>query len=530
MINAMLIDDDAMIRDYLRDVIQWDRLHLNLCCEAGDSESARELYQLHHPKIIITDINIPIISGLELAKEFIVQDKDVHIILITGYGDFENVRESVSIGAIDLLSKPIDPAEINESLQKAVRRFTLLQRQYHTESALSSLLSENRELLQNRCVAQILSHAPAGGERRIRKQFELLSLSFTGRYFATVIIEFEDNLSADQDGAAFPAALKKLCQSAFQSQGFRIFCLFPLENRMDCLVNWSFDLGNEQIEATLSRLTDEVQFYLQSRFCAYIGGTVEQLSQVYLSTQQALASKQFLDDSFQGVINYRNVEQYAVPRALHHPWPKEQLVELAQTFCKQEFQALLRDSCRRSNADQLRDFSLELLSQLAGLCTQAGIYPWNTVNYPDTVARLFAASSVEEIESHLSSACSRLIDLLLEQRTQSKNQLIRSAKSFIQENLRDPELSLESISSHIGLSKIYFCQLFHKEEGVSFTAYLNAKRIEKACSLLRSTNKKIFEISDETGYRNPKYFNYVFKRVTGVTPMDYRKGAEPTIK
>jgi len=526
MINAMLIDDDAMIRDYLRDVIQWDKLHLKLCCEAGDSESARELYQLHHPKIIITDINIPIISGLELAKEFVAQDKDVHIIVITGYGDFENVRESVSLGAVDLLSKPIDPAEINESLRKAVKRFSTLQRQYHTESVLSDLLSENRELLQNRCVAQALAHAPAGGERRIQKQFDLLSLSFPGRYFAAVIVEFEDHLSVDPDGAAFPAALKKLCQSAFQSQGFRIFCTFPSENRMDCLVNWSFDLGNERIEATLSKLTEEVQFYLQSRFCAYIGGTVEKLSQVYLSAQQALSSKQFLDDSFYGVINYRNVAQYAAPRRL---WPTAQLIELAQNLCKPEFLTTLSDACTQASVEQLREFSLELLSQMAGLCTQAGIYPWNTINYPDTVARLFSAAAPREIEEQLAAVCGRLIDLLLDRRTQSKNQLIRSAKSYIQEHLQDPELSLEAISSHIGLSKIYFCQLFHKEEGVSFTAYLNAIRIEKACSLLRSTNKKIFEISDETGYRNPKYFNYVFKRVTGVTPMDYRKGVDPTI-
>lgn len=529
MINVMIIDDDAMIRDYLRDVIQWDKLHLNLCCEAGDSETARELYQLHHPKIIITDITIPIVSGLELAREFIASDKDVHIIVITGYGDFNIVRETVSLGAVDLLSKPIDPVEINESLHKAVKRFSGLQRQYHTESALSSLLSENQELLQNRCVAQTLAHAPAGGERRIRKQFDLLSLSFPGQYFASVIIEFEDDLATDPDRAAFPAALKKLCQNAFHSHGFRTFCLFQSENRMDCLVNWSFDAGNELIEATLSALMEEVQFYLQSNFNAYIGGTVEQLSRLHLSTQQALAARQFRDDSFYGVINYKNVEQYAPPRASKYIWPKEQLVELARSFCKEDFQALLSEACRQSEADQLRDCSLELLSQLAALCTQAGIYPWNTVNYPDTVASLFAASSARETEEHLSAACGRLIDLLLEQRTQSKNQLIRSAKTYIQENLQDPELSLESISSHVGLSKIYFCQLFHKEEGVSFTAYLNAKRIDKACTLLRSTNKKIFEISDETGFRNPKYFNYVFKRITGVTPMDYRKGAEPTM-
>ena len=98
MLEVMLIDDDVAIRDYMRDLIDWNGLNLHLACEAGDSETARELYSLYRPQIVITDINIPLISGLELAKEFVRADRNVRIIVITGYGNFDDVRDSVRRG------------------------------------------------------------------------------------------------------------------------------------------------------------------------------------------------------------------------------------------------------------------------------------------------------------------------------------------------------------------------------------------------------------------------------------------------
>ena len=203
----------------------------------------------------------------------------------------------------------------------------------------------------------------------------------------------------------------------------------------------------------------------------------------------------------------------------------EALVEHAQTFRRQEFCSLLGRVCVETRLEELREFSLELLSQLSGLCFQSGAYPWNIVNYPGTIARIFDTDSQEEVKNVLQKTCEGLLDVLNQQRTKSKNHLISMAKTYVQEHLGDTDLSLESVSLHVGLSKIYFCQLFHKEEGLSFNAYVNGERIARAKSLLLNTGKKAFEISNEVGYNNPKYFNYVFKNTVGVTPLEYRKAA-----
>lgn len=105
MYKTMIIDDDAAVRERLKDIIDWQGLSLDLVCEAGDSDTAIEMYLLYRPKIIISDISIPRISGLELAEVMRKEDADIQFIIITGYHDFEWAKQSVRLGAIDLLSK-----------------------------------------------------------------------------------------------------------------------------------------------------------------------------------------------------------------------------------------------------------------------------------------------------------------------------------------------------------------------------------------------------------------------------------------
>lgn len=527
MIEVMLIDDDIAIRDYMRDLIDWSGLNLHLACEAGDSETARELYQLYRPQIVVTDINIPIISGLELAREFIKEDRNVRIIVITGYGNFDDARDTVSLGAIDLLTKPIRAEEMNGALQKAIDHFETLRRQRYTEQTLNELLTENRTLLQERFVARLMDGPPEGGERKLRRQLELLSLDFPHRYFNTVQIQLVQPGSDKLDDIIFFTAFKKLCDSAFVSHGFRVFSYFGAQNRLDCLVNYPFFQGDDRIEAMLSKLLEENEFYFQTGFFACIGSQVEQLSELYRSAERAKLAGRFRDDSRSGIASYRNIGTLTGAPRLGSEQVMAQLLDCAQSARHHEFHQELEKLCAGAGREALQAFSLELLSQLSSLCYESGAYPWTRGNYPQTVSEIYEASDEEVIRRILQGVCEQMIDTLYQQRSKSKNQLIHKAKQFIRENLGDPGLSLESVSSHIGLSKIYFCQLFHKEEGVSFNTYCNMERVGAAKTLLRTTEKKVFEISGEVGYKNPKYFNYVFKHITGVTPLEYRKEAHP---
>ena len=524
MIDVMLIDDDACVRDYLREMIDWDGLGLRLLCEAGDGATARELYNLHHPRIVVTDINIPIISGLELVKEFIQEDKDLRIIVITGYGDFDSVRDSVSVGAVDLLSKPISQASINKSLKSAVDYFDALRSRLSAESAVRKLLAENQTLLQERCIANLFLPRPNASEALLRSQFQQLSLNIPGKWHTAVILRPESLPADGLQDMTLPLALKKLCDGDLTANGFNIFSFFGDGDRLQYLVSWSFSHGSERLEALISKLLEEAQFYFQCRFVAGIGEPVELLSNVHISAQQAEVSLSFRDPSLSSVINYCNLGKLAPPRQLYDSQTVSAMAECIRSFRLKDFQQELQRCCQAlADIESVRELSVELLAQLSSVCLSSGLYPWNSVNYPNTIAQIFSCTAVCEVQSLLAGVGEQLMSALYQRRTKSKNQLIHLAESYIDKHLRDADLSPESVSFHVGLSKIYFCQLFHKEEGMSFNTYLTTERVALAKKLLASSNKKVYEISDEIGYSNVKYFNYVFKHVTGVTPLEYRK-------
>ena len=397
----------------------------------------------------------------------------------------------MAIGAIDLLSKPIGPDEINSSLKKAANYFARLRRRHYTEKVLGNLLSENQLLLQERCVSQLLAHPLGGGENQIREQFKLLSLNFPEHYFAAVLIQLDPEYSGELGSAAFSTAFKKLCDTALRANGFRFFTSFGASDRLDCLINWSFDHGNELLENLFSKLLDETQFYFQTSFSVGIGGTVTQPSDLYRSAEQAQLSLHFSDSESPSITNYRNVKQLVVLRATNDESHLDQLIKCARNMDMTNFRIHLDACCNTDiNLETTQELALEILSRLSKICYNASIYPWSIVNYPNTVASIFATSTVAGIKKLLLSTAEQLINVLFKQRSQSKNQLISMAKAYIQKHFSDAELSLDSVSSHIGLSKIYFCELFHKEEGTSFNNYLNMVRITLSKKLLRESNKK----------------------------------------
>lgn len=140
-----------------------------------------------------------------------------------------------------------------------------------------------------------------------------------------------------------------------------------------------------------------------------------------------------------------------------------------------------------------------------------------------SISALQKRRRISEQVNYIMEATKQLLGRLFQKPAGQSNHLIELAKEFVNEHLPDPTLDMALVSDHVGLSKIYFCRLFHKEEGVSFSNYLKLARIERAKQLLLQTNMKVFEISDAAGFSNAKYFGYVFKQEVGLTPLEFQK-------
>lgn len=529
MYDVMIIDDDNAIREHLKDIIDWEGLGLRLVCEAGDSDTARELYQLHTPKIVVTDINIPTISGLELAREFLKTDPEIRFIVITGYNDFEYVRDSVALGAVELLSKPLFQADINGSLAKAVAGFDELRKRQTSSRLLQQLVSENLPMLRERYAAYLLQPHPELSLQIVEEKLRMLHIDISGSNYAVALMAQELQSSGSDRTEMALMATKNEADKHLASAGFSRFSFLDDSYRLNCIVGWDFPDGDELLEQTVNRISERMSFLFHLNLSAGIGQPTTSLLELSVSAAQAMSALNLRNTlEFGDVVSYKNIARLASPAPIYRD---PLLLELGNHFKANRLDSLrsaidrhfVEQTVRGVDLARLREFSLEYVSTIFSLSFSLGLSVESIPDYPEALSRLFSCRTAEMLREHLLSTTETLLRLLFQKRSDSKNRLIADAKDFINANLSNDKLSLEMVSSEIGLSSIYFCKLFHKEAGVTFNEYLNSQRIRLAKKMLAETNKKVFEVCYDAGYSDPKYFNRIFKRTVGITPLEYKK-------
>lgn len=529
MYDLMIIDDDEPIREHLKSIIDWKGLNLRLVCEAEDSESARELYMLHRPKIIITDINIPIISGIELAKEIALLDPEIRFIIITGYNNFEYIKDSVQLGAIDLISKPLRDEEINKAIVKASTYLENLYKQQTAYQTLNKLMEDNLSMLQEKFIDYLLLGYATYSKQEIISKLKSLQLDIENTNYTVVIICPSMIDIPLQETELMLMALKNIGDELISTSGFKLFSFFGTAYNLNYLVSWNSESGNKRLEDTINKIYEKMNFYFNIKTFAGIGCSVKELSEISYSFKEAMIALNCQDVlDTQTVVNYKNISQFDSQSITDI----EQVVTNLTTLFRQNNQKVLTETLNRyfnhflgeddTDICTAQEFALKYLSNITTLSFSLGLKLENVNESMDIFAYILSADSIFSLKQYVMEMTNALLDTLFEKRNERKNQIINLAKAYITENLGDENLNLDLVSSYVELSNNYFCKLFHQEEGISFTNYLNAQRISIAKKMLKETNLKVFEISYKIGYSNAKYFSYIFKRMTGFTPLEYK--------
>ena len=526
MYKTMIIDDDAAIRERLKDIIDWQGLSLELVCEAGDSDTALEMYLLYRPKIIISDISIPRISGLELAEVMRREDADIQFIIITGYNDFEWAKQSVRLGAIDLLSKPVFAETINESLLKAVRYFRAKQQKKSSVDFLKKLVSENLPQMQENFMMGLLTKT-GGDPENLKKQLRFLQIRCPGPYYAVAILAVHTfPTGMEEDVGLF--LLRDTLTSAMAESGFETLVLMDTHARLNCIVSTAADNPDDQIEMVVTKVEEQLRFLTGMRLVSGIGPTVDGLSRLQESRSGALTAINYqciLGETT--VMHFKNMERmdmvFHSQEAIHAYLKKlfrESAYENIASAVKNHVTALSGQGPKAKK--HIQNFLFEYMQDITGEALRLGISVERFENYLPAMMRLLQPDGDAPVDDVLLFT-EQIMACIDGRKNDESNHLIQMAKRFIDEHLDDEGICLESVSDHIGLSRIYFCKLFHKVEGISFNTYLKQERIDRAKKLLLTTNMKVFEISSAVGFSQAKYFGYVFKQMVGLTPGEFQR-------
>lgn len=528
MFDIMIIDDDMQIRERLKSIIDWESLPIRLVCEAADSETAEELWLIHRPKIIITDISIPIISGLDLAAKLQKEDPELQFIVITGFNDFDFVRKSVNVGAVDLLSKPIFPDAINASLKKAVSYFRKKQEEQSSVAFLQRLVTKNLPQMQEAFLANLISNPP-DPSANLDVQFRQLKIPCEGSYYAVLMLALQSPEQSTSTPETMLLLLRDALSTSFLSAGYQIVSYVDSHSRLNCLVGSTTPCPDNDIEEIVTRTSDQMLFLAGSKLFTGIGPTVKGLQALHESRSGALTALNYQcvlgSDS---IMHFKNMERmgtiFHVQDNIH--------AYLLRMFRESNYDALATALTNHITVlaqyggqenQNIQHFLFEYVQTITNEALRLGLTTERMDGYLPTIIQILQRDELKSQVEYTLRLTEQLMKSLSQRHTSESNHLISMAKEYITQNLSDESLCLESVSDHVGLSRIYFCKLFHQVENVSFSNYLKNERINKAKQLLRSTNMKIFEISDAVGFSNAKYFSFAFKQAVGLTPGDYQK-------
>lgn len=536
MNSILIVDDDVIIREGLVTDIPWDKNGIKVVGSASDGERALELIEKEKPRIILTDIKMPFMDGIQLADIVSKKYPDIKFIFLTGYDEFEYAKAAINLKIEEYLLKPID----KKTLLEVVKRVFWI---YENEQRAKHQLTESRPLLLQRFLYNII-HEQLNGEE-IKHNAEFLDISFDSNYFSCLVIKMDD----------FPPSLNTT--DVFHQVSLKLGIVHILEDSLNeleqkekikCLYT---DTGRDEITVLLVhpqnessnfysqffKLTDpfkkKIKTMLNLSLTIGVGMPYRNLKQVAISYRQACmaADLRYLMGNNQ-VFFFKDIETQPKNDLLNIDLMNWELIDQikigledeafkAIKFAQKEF---ISKGC--TSISYIRFFAMEKLMLLYREFEEyLPDEPRDNGEpiYVSLFQEIQTLNTIDEIFQCISTLTHEICIQVKLRRKTHQQKSVEKAMHIMGQQYHDPALRLNSVSEEVGICPSYLSLLFKQLKDINFSDYLLQLRITRAIELLQSTDLLVYEIAEKTGYSNSQYFSLCFKKYSGYSPSQFKQ-------
>ena len=546
MLKIFLAEDEVIVRETIKRMIPWEELGFELVGEAADGEMALPLLIRQKPDLLITDIKMPFMDGLTLAKLAKKELPELKIVILSGYDDFNYAKQAISIGVEEYLLKPITKNALIERLSEIRSRYEheKTQKEYYEKFQREMQVYEknsNRDFFEALVCGSM-------DMMEVYKKAEKLGLDIVAEAYNILIFTMnsEEDFSGQKEG-----------YSEWEAESLEMLEDFFSDNTSAMLFRCNiFSYGvlikgqKETIDENTRSCIDEIKKILDRKeqkrqWFVAVGESVERLSQLqksYHSASRAFSQRYLYGENIlyydemelmehrsgQADTNdnayLKNVDVNALNPAILQKFLSNGLQEETENFVKDYFYAIGQEPMeslvfRNYVILNVRFSVLSFLKSLG--CDTEEMEPENTEE--------ILAESGKNIESAITYAKKMISQAITirDQNSGNKNRsILKTAVDFIDEHYMDEDISLNTAANVANVSSNHFSALFSQNMGQTFIEYLTTLRMNKAKELLRCTGMRSSEIAGEVGYKDAHYFSYLFKKTQGMTPSEYRKARE----
>ena len=536
MLKILIIDDEQAIRDGLEIIITEHRKDHYLCKKASDGIQALEMIRVEAPDAVLLDIQMPNMNGIELIEELALHYPDIKKIVLSGFDDFEYVRETMKKGAMDYLLKPVDEEQLFKLLVKIEEDIDEERTRRERDRIIENNFRKNMAFLKENFLHELICAGKPADPDEIRKNFIHygINTSKTDQNYGIIVVSIDNaGYIENQHGADATAADRSLIRevsekvlekygegSLFQSEkGLVILCFLPDKDKQDTFNTIIRTIYAKMVENTNIRITVSA------------GRTVSDPSGLHHAYAEALEALKFrfykkqssvilasekngpfnrltdsrlcndISDRIAGCVESENasgirdpLDDFCEKTASLLIYPNEIIQCFSDIFLKIQSNNVKFKKC----SEKTEEFDASYIKTLDVFDTLDAMKDFTCDSYSNILSRMAAVSAGKD------------------------RRIVNQIKEYINNNYAK-NLSLDKLAEMVYLNPNYLGEIFKKQTQENLVNYLTRVRIEKAKEYFQETGAKTYEIGQWVGYEDSAYFSRVFKKVTGVSPSQYRK-------
>ncbi|MFC0559153.1 response regulator transcription factor [Halalkalibacter alkalisediminis] len=516
MLKVLIVDDEVIEREGLKFIIGKERPNIHIVGEAGNGRKAIELATSLKPDIVLMDIKMPGIDGVEAVKRIQAEHPLIKFIMVSAFNTFDYAQEVMRYGVKEYLLKPSKKNDILAALDRMVKEIEELQQEEDEKLKMTNRLERISSFVQTESIVYLLmDHIQ---EFSISEWSEWLNIEGKDGYALTFSFEHREREMSKSQKLEWYNHLKNIIQVEMNNSlvgpmmGLHVPVFMLVDKRTD---------DTKEIDRTVLNIIHKFKYLKQKcRLIAGVGSIVKELDQFSKSYEEALLALEFvLSTKSANYMIYddrikKNREQLI-------PFEQEKkLLEAIKNGNKDEALRLFEQyfytivEATYAHVGKVKVSVRDLFIVISRMMIEIGIHlpvqqefnSFTTLNQVKEFAKLQLVSLIKEIK---------------EWRQNDVKGLMLQAKEYIDRNY-NKVVTLDDTADFVGLSPFYFSKLFKDRFQMTFIDYLTQLRMDRAVELLNDQTMSLKEISAEIGYRDPNYFSRVYKKATGESPSAYR--------
>lgn len=528
MYKILIVEDEHIVRLALKSLIDWEKHHIEFVAEAVNGKEALDIMKQQDIDLVITDINMPVMNGLELIKAIQDKEENKSIIVLSAYNDYQYVRQAFKLGVEDyILKSELDPDAVLSLVLK------VLSKKHGNKNSKQS--QQTGKLLDSTLILKSLAEGVHTIDNEVISQLES-DISIKGNYICCVLLvdEFKRVVSGfnNKEIASFSKHIVDTIKLRLGKEVIgQVICMQPNTYMILYHAKDSSEANyRKKIEVLLKSIQQSLEVYLDIKVSigvAFHGNSIYRLNDKY-SEAMELANLRYIYGKGRIIYseNANFIKQIETERIIGQ---ESELIgaikELDPIRVDQELDYLLNRiaAYKGKSIKDLIGFYLELILIIIVNCSEIegealNVFEHNTNFY----SMMNQFETKEEIHLWIKNFVKNILAYLTRHQHQDENYTIKKAKQYIKKHYAG-SISLSSVSDYVELSESYFSKLFVKETGETFIQYLTRYRIDKACDLLAESNMKVYEIASGVGYENVEHFSRIFKKAIGMSPNSYKR-------